>query len=45
VAQPIVGGALDPLVTRTFSLKRAGEALRTVEAGHARGKVVIEVAG
>jgi NADPH:quinone reductase-like Zn-dependent oxidoreductase len=31
-------------VTRTFPLDRAGEALRTVEEGHARGKVVIEVA-
>jgi NADPH:quinone reductase-like Zn-dependent oxidoreductase len=45
VAELVVGGALDPLVTRTFPLERAGEALRTVEAGHARGKVVIEVAG
>ncbi|MER5217340.1 NADP-dependent oxidoreductase [Streptomyces sp. NPDC002838] len=44
VADLVVNGALDPHVTRTFPLDRAGEALRTVEDGHARGKVVIEVA-
>ncbi|MFE9810507.1 NADP-dependent oxidoreductase [Streptomyces sp. NPDC005548] len=36
-------GALRPFVTRTFPLDRAGEALRAVEDGHARGKIVIEV--
>ena len=45
VAELVVGGALDPQVTRTFPLERAGEALRAVEDGHARGKIVIEVAG
>jgi NADPH:quinone reductase-like Zn-dependent oxidoreductase len=44
VAQLVVDGKLDPLVTQTFPLQRAAEALRTVEDGHARGKVVIEVA-
>jgi NADPH:quinone reductase-like Zn-dependent oxidoreductase len=44
VAQLVVNGDLEPHVTRTFPLERAGEALRTVEDGHARGKVVIEVA-
>jgi len=43
VARLVVGGGLDPHVTRTFPLDRAGEALRTVEDGHARGKIVIEV--
>ncbi|WP_030660253.1 NADP-dependent oxidoreductase [Streptomyces cellulosae] len=43
VAQLVVNGDLDPHVTGTFPLDRAGEALRTVEDGHARGKVVIEV--
>ncbi|MFF0156420.1 NADP-dependent oxidoreductase [Streptomyces sp. NPDC005263] len=43
VAQLVVNGELDPHITRTFPLDRAGEALRTVEDGHARGKVVIEV--
>ncbi|MES5820199.1 NADP-dependent oxidoreductase [Streptomyces sp. RG80] len=45
VARLVVDGALDPQVTRTFPLERAGEALRTVEEGHTRGKIVIEVAG
>ncbi len=45
VARLVAQGDLDPHVTRTFPLERAGEALRTVEDGHARGKVVIEVAG
>ncbi|MER5750254.1 NADP-dependent oxidoreductase [Streptomyces sp. NPDC002088] len=44
VADLVVDGSLDPHVTQTFPLARAGEALRTVEEGHARGKVVIEVA-
>jgi NADPH:quinone reductase-like Zn-dependent oxidoreductase len=43
VAQLVVNGDLDPHVTGTFPLDRADEALRTVEDGHARGKVVIEV--
>ena len=43
VAQLVVNGDLDPHVTQTFPLDRAGEALRTVEDGHARGKIVIEV--
>jgi len=43
VAQLVVNGQLDPHVTRTFPLDQAGEALRTVEDGHARGKIVIEV--
>ncbi|NGO09437.1 NADP-dependent oxidoreductase [Streptomyces sp. HC44] len=45
VAQLVVDGKLNPFVTRTFPLARAGEALRTVEDGHARGKIVIEVVG
>ncbi|AZS89090.1 NADP-dependent oxidoreductase [Streptomyces griseoviridis] len=45
VAALVVSGDLDPHVTDTFPLERADEALRTVEEGHARGKIVIEVAG
>ncbi|MEU1462911.1 NADP-dependent oxidoreductase [Streptomyces sp. NPDC005727] len=45
VAALVLRGALDPYVTRTFPLERAGAALRAVEDGHARGKVVIEVGG
>jgi NADPH:quinone reductase-like Zn-dependent oxidoreductase len=43
VAKLVVAGKLKPFVTETFPLDRAGEALRTVEEGHARGKIVIEV--
>ncbi|KPI20378.1 NADPH:quinone reductase [Actinobacteria bacterium OK074] len=43
VAGLVVDGALKPHVTGTFPLERAEEALRTVEDGHARGKIVIEV--
>lgn len=43
LARLVVSGRLDPHVTRTFPLDEAGEALRTVEEGHARGKIVIEV--
>jgi len=44
VARLVADGRLDPLVTQTFPLERAGDALRTVEEGHTRGKVVIEIA-
>ncbi|MFD4554954.1 NADP-dependent oxidoreductase [Streptomyces sp. NPDC058469] len=44
LAQLVVRGQLDPHVTRAFPLDQAGEALRIVEDGHARGKIVIEVA-
>lgn len=43
VARLAVDGVLRPEVTATYPLERAGEALRAVEGGHARGKVVIEV--
>lgn len=43
VADLVVRGDLDPHVTRTFPLERAGEALREVESGHTRGKVVLAI--
>ncbi|MFG2648785.1 NADP-dependent oxidoreductase [Streptomyces sp. NPDC048436] len=43
VARLAVDGVLRPEVTAVYPLERAGEALRAVEGGHARGKVVIEV--
>ncbi|MFE4664492.1 NADP-dependent oxidoreductase [Streptomyces sp. NPDC056716] len=43
IAALVIDGTLDPQVTGTFPLERAGEALRVVEEGHSRGKVVIEV--
>ncbi|MEW2298360.1 NADP-dependent oxidoreductase [Streptomyces sp. NPDC006655] len=45
VAELVVGGELDPHVSATFPLDQADRALRAVEDGHARGKIVIEVAG
>lgn len=44
VARLVLTGVLDPHVTRTFPLEQAAAALRAVEDGHARGKIVIEVA-
>ncbi len=44
VAQLVADGKLDPHVEDVVPLDRAGEALQAVESGHARGKVVIEVA-
>ena len=44
VAEQVAAGALRPLVTAAYPLQRAAEALRQVEQGHARGKVVVEVA-
>jgi NADPH:quinone reductase-like Zn-dependent oxidoreductase len=41
VAQLAVDGVLSPHVTATFPLERAADALREVETGHARGKIVI----
>ncbi|MEU2775731.1 NADP-dependent oxidoreductase [Streptomyces sp. NPDC007162] len=45
VAELVVGGELDPHVSGTFPLDQADRALRAVEDGHTRGKIVIEVAG
>ncbi|MEE6282013.1 NADP-dependent oxidoreductase [Georgenia sp. MJ170] len=36
-------GLVDPHVTATYPLDRAGEAVAAVETGHAGGKVVVEV--
>ena len=44
VARLVLDGVLNPYVTHTFPLEQAPDALRLVEDGHARGKVVIEVA-
>jgi NADPH:quinone reductase-like Zn-dependent oxidoreductase len=40
----IEAGKLTPILDRTYPLADTGEALRRVEQGHARGKVVITVA-
>lgn len=44
VARLVEHGDLGPYITRIVPLERAGEALRAVEEGHVRGKIVIEVA-
>ena len=41
--QLVEAEALEPVIDRRYSLAEAPEALRYVGAGHARGKVIIEV--
>jgi NADPH:quinone reductase-like Zn-dependent oxidoreductase len=43
VAALMVTGRLDPTITATYPLARAGEALALVESGHAPGKLVIDM--
>jgi len=45
VVRLVAEGAVDPFVTGTYPLDHADRALRAVEDGHTRGKVVIEVGG
>lgn len=40
----IEGGAVTPVIDRTFPLGETDDAMRHLEAGHARGKIVITVA-
>jgi NADPH:quinone reductase-like Zn-dependent oxidoreductase len=37
----IVTGKLNPVIDKSYSLSQAGDAIRHVEEGHARGKVII----
>jgi NADPH:quinone reductase-like Zn-dependent oxidoreductase len=39
----IAAGKLKPVIDRTYPLEDAAQALRDIEAGHARGKVIIVV--
>ena len=39
----IEAGKLTPVIDRTYSLSEVPEAIRYLEEGHARGKVVITV--
>ena len=43
LAQLIEAGALTPVIDKTYPLHRAPDAMRHLEAGHARGKLVITV--
>lgn len=43
IVQLVAEGKLDPHVNDVVPLDRAGEALTSVESGHSRGKIVIEV--
>jgi NADPH:quinone reductase-like Zn-dependent oxidoreductase len=41
----IEAGKITPVIDRTYSLSETPEAIRHLEEGHARGKVVITVSG
>jgi NADPH:quinone reductase-like Zn-dependent oxidoreductase len=41
----MAAGKLTPVIDRTYRLEETPEAIRYLEDGHARGKVIIEVAG
>jgi NADPH:quinone reductase-like Zn-dependent oxidoreductase len=45
IKEMIETGKIKPVIDRRFTLKETPEALRYLGAGHARGKVVISVAG
>jgi NADPH:quinone reductase-like Zn-dependent oxidoreductase len=44
LADLVQSGTVIPVVDRTYSLREIAEAVRHVESGHVRGKVVIAVA-
>jgi NADPH:quinone reductase-like Zn-dependent oxidoreductase len=44
LADLVQRGTVIPVVDRTYSLREIAEAVRHVESGHVRGKVVIAVA-
>ena len=44
ITEHVLSGALRPAIDRTFSLDEVQEALRWVDEGHPKGKVLIRVA-
>ena len=45
LSELIGAGRVTPVIDRTYRLSEAPEAIRYLEAGHARGKVVITMTG
>jgi NADPH:quinone reductase-like Zn-dependent oxidoreductase len=45
LGQLIEAGKVRPVIDRTYPLSQAADAVRQLEKGHARGKIVITVAG
>ncbi len=43
LSELMASGKLEPVIDRRYPLEEAAEALRYMEAGHARGKVIIDV--
>jgi NADPH:quinone reductase-like Zn-dependent oxidoreductase len=43
VADLMAAGKVTPVIDRQFSLDEVPDAIRYSEAGHARGKIIIEV--
>jgi len=43
LADMLAAGQVTPVIDRTYPLAKAGEALAYLEAGHARGKVVVAI--
>ena len=44
IAQLIEAGQLRPVIDRTYPLAEAADAIRHLETGHARGKIIVTVA-
>ena len=43
LADMIEAGQVRPVIDRTYPLAEAAEAMRYLEAGHARGKIILAV--
>ena len=44
VTELIAAGQVSPVIDRCYPLAEAAEAMRYLEAGHARGKIIVTVA-